>query len=608
MARMLNLSISKRMILFITVPLVIESIFFGVLLQQFQNLQQELKKEAEAVDTLVLVNRIFVGAMSGAGNLFSSTAFRQPKLYEQAMKDFDEVDRHILELKRIAPADGESATSGFVKIIEQAKQMFEDTATDAHEDEFRVENFKMAGKAKSFLKRLQVAGLRVIEEKTRYRDEVRENTQLIRGKIELIIQTGIAINFVFAIIAIIAFGMTLGKRFRVVFDNTMRIAANQPLNPPLKGGDELSRLDHIIHQMDEELQVTRLRERAIIDNTAEIICSLDQSCRVVEVNSAVQKRLGYPEEDFRGSIFQSHVVTEQRQIAYDSLQKSRNAGKEYSFETQLVTRDGGVRDVEVTAQWSETNQGIFCILRDITARKESERLKAEVIAMVSHDLRAPLTSIGMSLDMIVDGIFGEINDRGMKVASAAQQSVTSLIAMINDLLDIERAESTGVQLYYEETDCAKVVARALEVVKPEADSKKIALAENSVSQDCKFDVERINRVLVNLLNNAIKFSPSGSKITVSCNRIGDKLEFSVSDQGAGIPEDKIDSVFEKFRQVGTGSEGEKKGSGLGLAICKTMVEAHGGNIGVKSVLGQGSTFWFTVPVNPPLNPSSQSEG
>lgn len=608
MARMLNLSISKRMILFITVPLVIESIFFGVLLQQFQNLQQELKREAEAVDTLVLVNRIFVGAMSGAGNLFSSTAFRQPKLYEQAMKDFDEVDRHILELKRIAPADGESATSGFVKIIEQAKQMFEDTSTDAHEDEFRVENFKMAGKAKSFLKRLQVAGLRVIEEKTRYRDEVRENTQLIRGKIELIIQTGIAINFVFAIIAIIAFGMTLGKRFRVVFDNTMRIAANQPLNPPLKGGDELSRLDHIIHQMDEELQVTRLRERAIIDNTAEIICSLDQSCRVVEVNSAVQKRLGYPEEDFRGSIFQSHVVTEQRQIAYDSLQKSRNAGKEYSFETQLVTRDGGVRDVEVTAQWSETNQGIFCILRDITARKESERLKAEVIAMVSHDLRAPLTSIGMSLDMIVDGIFGEINDRGMKVASAAQQSVTSLIAMINDLLDIERAESTGVQLYYEETDCAKVVARALEVVKPEADSKKIALAENSVSQDCKFDVERINRVLVNLLNNAIKFSPSGSKITVSCNRIGDKLEFSVSDQGAGIPEDKIDSVFEKFRQVGTGSEGEKKGSGLGLAICKTMVEAHGGNIGVKSVLGQGSTFWFTVPVNPPLNPSSQSAG
>lgn len=596
------------MILFITVPLVIESIFFGVLLQQFQNLQQELKREAEAVDTLVLVNRIFVGAMSGAGNLFSSTAFRQPKLYEQAMKDFDEVDRHILELKRIAPADGESATSGFVKIIEQAKQMFEDTSTDAHEDEFRVENFKMAGKAKSFLKRLQVAGLRVIEEKTRYRDEVRENTQLIRGKIELIIQTGIAINFVFAIIAIIAFGMTLGKRFRVVFDNTMRIAANQPLNPPLKGGDELSRLDHIIHQMDEELQVTRLRERAIIDNTAEIICSLDQSCRVVEVNSAVQKRLGYPEEDFRGSIFQSHVVTEQRQIAYDSLQKSRNAGKEYSFETQLVTRDGGVRDVEVTAQWSETNQGIFCILRDITARKESERLKAEVIAMVSHDLRAPLTSIGMSLDMIVDGIFGEINDRGMKVASAAQQSVTSLIAMINDLLDIERAESTGVQLYYEETDCAKVVARALEVVKPEADSKKIALAENSVSQDCKFDVERINRVLVNLLNNAIKFSPSGSKITVSCNRIGDKLEFSVSDQGAGIPEDKIDSVFEKFRQVGTGSEGEKKGSGLGLAICKTMVEAHGGNIGVKSVLGQGSTFWFTVPVNPPLNPSSQSAG
>lgn len=454
----------------------------------------------------------------------------------------------------------------------------------------------MAGKAKSFLKRLQVAGLAVIEDKTRYRNEVRERANEMRAKIELTIQTAIAINFALAIIAIISFGLTLGKRFRVLFENTMRIAANKPLNPPLKGGDEISRLDQVIHRMDEELSIIRQRERAIIDNTAEIICSLDQSCRVLEVNSAVQTRLGYAADDFRGSNFQSHVVSEQRQNAYESLQQSRDANKEYSFETQLVAKDGGIRDMEVTAQWSESDQGIFCILRDITLRKESERLKQEVVAMVSHDLRAPLTSIGMSLDMIVDGIFGAINDRGMKVAAAAQQSVTSLIAMINDLLDIERAESTGIQLYYEQMGSDKVVSRAIEVVKPEADSKAITLNQDCVSVDCKMDIERINRVLVNLLNNAIKFSPNNSTITTSCKKVGDTLQFEVSDQGAGIPEDKVDSVFEKFKQVGTGSEGEKKGSGLGLAICKSMIEAHGGKIGVRSVLGQGSTFWFTLPI------------
>lgn len=595
---MLNLSISKRMVLFITVPLLIESVFFVVLFQQFQDLQQELKREDEAADALVLVNRILVGAMSGAGNLFSSQAFHQPKLYNQAMREFDEVDKHILELKRIAPPDGQSATSGFVAIIDQAQKLCQDTTSDAHEDEFKIENFKMAGQARSFLKRLQVAGLKVIEEKTRYRDEVREKTQAIRSKIESVIQAGIAINFIVAVVGVLSFGMTF-KRFRVLFDNTMRIAANKPLNPPLKGGDEISRLDQIIHKMDEELSVTRVRERAIIDNTAEVICSLDQSCRIVEVNSAVQKRLGYAEEDFRGSIFQSHVVAEQRQAVYDSLLQSRNSNKEHSFETQLVTKNGGIRDVEITAQWSELSQGIFCILRDITLRKESERLKQEVIAMVSHDLRAPLTSIGMSLDMIVDGIFGGINERGIKVATAAQQSVTSLIAMINDLLDIERAESAGIQLYYEESNSAKVVSRALEVVKPEANSKAIALAEVSDSIECNLDIERINRVLVNLLNNAIKFSPNQSTITASCKKVGDFLEFAVTDQGAGIPEDKIDTVFEKFRQVGTGSEGEKKGSGLGLAICKTMVEAHGGSIGVKSVHGRGSTFWFKLPIRPP---------
>ncbi|MBS1957182.1 MAG: PAS domain S-box protein [Cyanobacteria bacterium SZAS-4] len=593
---MFNLTITKRMILFITVPLLIESVFFVALFAQFQELQSELKNEEEAVDCLVLVNRIFVGAMSGAGNLFSSQAFGQKKLYIQAMTDFDEVDKHILELKKVAPPDGNTAVSGFVAIIEQAQSMFQTTANDVHEDEFKVENFKMAGQAKSFLKRLQISGLKVIEEKSRLRDEVRKRQKEIRAKIEIIIQSGIAINFVLAIIAVSSFGLTLGKRFRVLFDNTFRIAANKPLNPPLKGSDEISKLDQVIHKMDQELVITRQRERAIIDNTAEIICSLDQACRVLEVNSAVQKRLGYLEDDFRGSIFQSHVVTDQRQNAYDSLQQARESNKEYSFETQLVAKGGDVRDMEVTAQWSEHDRGIFCILRDITARKESERLKQEVIAMVSHDLRAPLTSIGMSLDMIVDGIFGAINDRGMKVATAAQQSVSSLIAMINDLLDIERAESTGVQLYYEQIDSAKVVSRALEVVKPEADSKAIVLKDECASVDCKIDIERINRVLVNLLNNAIKFSPNKSTIVASCKKDGDILQFEVSDQGAGIPEDKIDSVFEKFKQVGTGSEGEKKGSGLGLAICKSMVEAHGGKIGVRSTLGKGSTFWFTVPV------------
>jgi len=584
------------MILFITVPLLIESIFFAVLFQQFQVLQQELEEEEKAVDCLVLVNRILTGAMSGAGNLFSSTAFRQKKLYDQAMKDFDEVDRYILELKKIAPPDGKTAVSGFVAVIDQAQVMFEQTSKDVHEDEFKVENFKMAGQAKSFLKRLQVAGHRVIEEKTQYRNEVHEKQQEIRAKIEIIIQAASAINFVLATVAIILFGLTLGKRFNILFDNTVRIAANKPLNPPLKGGDEISKLDNVIHTMDQQLLITRQRERAIIDNTAEIICSLDQACRVIEVNSAVQKRLGYSEDDFRGSNFQSHVVADQRQKVYDSLQQAKGANKEHSFETQLAAKDGGIRDMEVTAQWSEHDQGIFCILRDITVRKESERLKQEVIAMVSHDLRAPLTSIGMSLDMIVDGIFGAINDRGMKVASAAQQSVTSLIAMINDLLDIERAESTGIQLYYEQTDADKVVSRAMEVVKPEADSKAIILKEDCVSVDCKIDIERVNRVLVNLLNNAIKFSPNNSTITTSCKKIGDTVEFEVSDQGAGIPEDKIESVFEKFRQVGTGSEGEKKGSGLGLAICKSMVEAHGGKIGVRSELGKGSTFWFTLPL------------
>ncbi len=262
----------------------------------------------------------------------------------------------------------------------------------------------------------------------------------------------------------------------------------------------------------------------------------------------------------------------------------------------MIGADGKIRDMDVTAQWSEDDQGVFCIMRDVTLRKEAARLKQEVMAMVSHDLRAPLTSIGMSIDMIVDGVFGTISDRGIKVSKAAQTSVTSLINMINDLLDIERAESTGIQLYIEDTNSQLLAQRAIDVVKPEADNKQITLEPRCEPIVCSLDSERINRVIVNLLNNAIKFAPRSSTIQLHCQKNEDSLEFRIIDQGPGIPEDKVDTVFEKFRQVGTGSTGEKQGSGLGLAICKSLIEAHGGKIGVSSVLGQGSTFWFTVPL------------
>lgn len=138
------------------------------------------------------------------------------------------------------------------------------------------------------------------------------------------------------------------------------------------------------------------------------------------------------------------------------------------------------------------------------------------------------------------------------------------------------------------------------MVKPEADRKEIVLRPRFEPDEIVVDSGRLNRVLVNLISNAVKFSPENSSVDITCEKSTGKhsipmLEFKIIDHGPGIPESKIDLVFEKFKQAGRGDEGEKKGSGLGLAICKAIVEAHGGEIGVESELEEGSIFWFRIP-------------
>ena len=209
----------------------------------------------------------------------------------------------------------------------------------------------------------------------------------------------------------------------------------------------------------------------------------------------------------------------------------------------------------------------------------------------------------MILDMMLEGVVGTLNERGKRLVGLAQQSVSSLISMLNDLLDVERYESGGLILNYEESDVDSLINNAVGMVKPEADSKKIALVSTYDIQKLEVDVGRINRVLVNLISNAVKFSPEHSTISITSEESTgeeddiDMIQFKIIDEGPGIPKEKLHLVFEKFKQVGIGGEGEKKGSGLGLAICKAIVEAHGGKIGVDSKVGEGSVFWFKIPLH-----------
>jgi signal transduction histidine kinase len=229
------------------------------------------------------------------------------------------------------------------------------------------------------------------------------------------------------------------------------------------------------------------------------------------------------------------------------------------------------------------------------ALHEASEYKKELVSMVSHDLRTPLTSIQTSLALIEIGACGEIPDRVKAEIAVAERSATRLINLINDLLDIEKMEAGKFEMNLALGSSMDIMKQAVEACSAFAEQHKITIELPDKDLDLRADGERVVQVLVNLLSNAIKFSPDNSTITLDIVEQPDAFQFRVSDQGPGIPPEYKNQLFEKFKQVEGVTSTKLKGTGLGLAICKAIVQGHNGEIGVESEVGKGTTFWFNIP-------------
>jgi signal transduction histidine kinase len=229
------------------------------------------------------------------------------------------------------------------------------------------------------------------------------------------------------------------------------------------------------------------------------------------------------------------------------------------------------------------------------ALKEVERLKREFYAMVTHDLRSPLTSIRGTFGLLIQGAYGEIPDLAKTKCERAENNVIRMVGLVNDLLDIEKIEAGKWELSLDTFPISEVVNSSIDSVQALAQQKEITIDHEPVDVEIFADARRLIQVLVNLLSNAIKFSPNKSTVVVSVKQIPGWVEVAVTDQGRGIPKDDLSKVFNKFEQVSVTDATLKGGTGLGLAVCKGIIEEHKGTIGVESEEGKGTTFWFRIP-------------
>jgi len=414
------------------------------------------------------------------------------------------------------------------------------------------------------------------------------------------IVAGIVLNMVVLICLGFVFSRKIVHRLGIVEENVARIQRKSKLLPQIAGYDEIAHLDGSFREMAFLLEQEEEKERALFEHAYNMLCSIDVGRRFVEVNQTSIKVLGYKPEELVGKMVEDLVAPENRQDCTTILQKVVTADPQASFELAMVTKSGKPLDTLWTTSSTEDKGKVFCVLHDISERKAAQRIRKQMVQMVTQELRSPLTDLRSTYKTMKAAAktVADLNERGERFLSAAETNSGRMLRLIDDLLDIENLEAGVLDLEQISTDLVPLLDQSIDSVLMLANQKQIALVNASAgtSMVASVDPHRIVQVLVNLLSNAIKFSPAGGTVTLRLEPDRAFVEIAVIDQGRGIPAHLLSDVFNRFQQVHRGDATEKGGSGLGLAICKSLIELHGGKISVLSELGKGSVFLIKLPV------------
>lgn len=364
-------------------------------------------------------------------------------------------------------------------------------------------------------------------------------------------------------------------------------------------------LERRVEQRTRELRRATRRNELLLSSVGDGIYGVDRDGLVTFVNPAAVQILGYPSGELVGQPAHSTFHAEQEDgTPYPAAQcyvtEAITLGISAKVEDDVYRRaDDLLLPVEVTASPLTNDneiEGAVVAFRDVTERREMDRLKSEFVSMVSHELRTPLTSVRGSLGLLAGGAFGRLPPAATRMVTIALDSSDRLTRLVNDILDLERIESGSMPLDLADHDAQELIQTAVTQVDVIAAQAGVTVVVEKTRARVRADADSIVRVLINLLGNAIKFSPPGSEVQIATSTADGLVQFRVTDHGRGIPAEKLDRIFTRFEQVDSSDARDQGGSGLGLAISRSLVERHGGRIWAQHGPLKGTIFFFTLPV------------
>ncbi|WP_204104072.1 MULTISPECIES: PAS domain S-box protein [Spirulina sp. CCY15215] len=371
-----------------------------------------------------------------------------------------------------------------------------------------------------------------------------------------------------------------------------------------RAGAELERL-----QAEEALQTSKERLQLALEGSALGLWDWHLTTGETYFSPQWKTMLGYREEELENvyGTWERLVHPEDLPEVLDILHAHiEGRTPVYQAEFRMATKQGDWKWICARAQvfeWDEEGKPVRMTgtHKDISDRKAIDRMKDELISVISHELRTPMTSVRGALGLLATGKLGELTNKGQSMLEIAINNTDRLSRLINDILDLQRIESGQFNLKFQRCNAYDLCTQALEMLQDLAQKRGVTFSLSCAdTSEIWVDPDYFMQILSNLLTNAIKFSEPGMVVSLEAREDEGQFLFCVGDRGRGIAPEHQDSIFERFHQVDASDSRQKGGTGLGLAICRSLVELHGGKIWVKSTVGEGSSFYVMIPLESDL--------
>ncbi|MBX9571140.1 MAG: PAS domain-containing protein [Candidatus Obscuribacterales bacterium] len=595
MSRLSDLSIRSKGWLLVGVPLLCELVVLAGLAFLLDESEKEAAKESRSRAIIECTSTIS-RTMSDSGTTILLYWMTHDDKYKERLEELLAEGPNALKRLKELCKDNKAQMELLAEVDKSSArgtEMMQTLKTSIEQGGTRLSGMsvgEMRAEAKQAIKNL-TGQLYDFEQLEKKRTVVKPKTQqYFRNLIKLGIVGGVIFNIVIAVVIALMFTREILSRLGVLSQNTLRLAKGEELLPQIKGRDELGKLDLVFRKMASDLtdaySAVKEREdhlRSIYENVPVglLVVNSSRDHEIESYNPGTAQLLGH---DIKGK-------------SLDMFLEAPNSQTEMQSKPILINDTNGrehfVQLKSAAFQAGEEARNLVMLI-DVTEQHKLAEMKREFVAMLSHDLRSPLTSVQMFLGNLIKGYYGQLSEEALHSSRKGHKSVERLVDLVSDLLDLEMAEEGMMVLSRSEEELYSIFGDSIDAVESLADSTGVTLdcKETSIRINC--DRKRLIRVMVNLLSNAVKFSNEGDSIQVTAAADREFVEVHVVDEGPGIPAEDQQTIFQRFKQSESGRE--RGGSGLGLANCKAIVEAHGGTIGVTSELGKGSDFWFRLPI------------